>query len=56
MAETPLAICIMASVMMKEGMPMKVMPKAVTRPKARAAASARMMAIHPGSGMLAMFT
>ena len=56
MADTPLAICIMASVMMKEGMPMKVMPKAVTRPKASADASARMMAIQPGSGMLAMFT
>ena len=35
MAQMPSQICIMASVMMKEGMPILVTPKAVTPPSAR---------------------
>ena len=56
MAEMPLAICIMASVMMKDGMPTAVTPKALTRPSAKQAVSVRMMAIQPCIGILAMFT
>ena len=52
----PAAICIMASVMMKEGMPMRVMPSALRRPSPRHAASASTIAAAPGSGRLAMFT
>ena len=52
----PSQICIMASVMMKEGMPMRVTPKAVTPPRARQVATARMMAKPPAKGILAMLT
>ncbi len=52
----PSAICIMASVMMKDGMPMIVTPKALTRPSAKQTASATMIARTPGSGRLAMLT
>ena len=52
----PLAICIIASVMMKEGMPTAVTPNALTRPSAKQLARVRMMATAPFSGILAMFT
>src|SRR3954468_14146331 len=52
----PLPICSIASVMMKEGMPIRVTPKAVTAPSARHPASASGMARPPGRGRLAMFT
>ena len=52
----PAPICIIASVMMNEGMPMRVTPKAVMSPSAQQAASARTIAIAPGIGRLAMFT
>ena len=52
----PAPICIIASVMMKDGMPIAVMPKALTRPSATQAASASMIAAQPGSGRLAMLT
>ena len=52
----PAPICIMASVMMKDGMPITVMPKALTRPSKAQAASARTIAAAPGSGTLGMFT
>ena len=54
--QMPAAICIIASVMMKDGMPIRVTPKALTAPSAKQAASASMIAAPPGSGMLAMFT
>ncbi len=40
----------------EDGMPMMVMPQAVTRPKAKAAASASRIAIQPCTGTFAMFT
>jgi hypothetical protein len=52
----PSPICIMASVMMKEGMPMTVTPTALTMPSAKQAASAKRIANPPGIGTLAMFT
>ena len=45
MAEMPLAICIMASVMMKDGMPTIVTPNALIRPSVKQLAKVRMMAI-----------
>ena len=56
MAQMPAPICSMASVMMKEGMPITVTPKAVTQPRAAAVSRARMTARKPGSGRLAMLT
>ena len=50
MAEIPAAICIMASVMMKDGMPMRVTPNAVTRPSKPHAISATITATGPGIG------
>ena len=47
---------MMASVMMKEGMPIQVTPNAVIKPKARAVSRVSTMAMMPGSGRLAMFT
>ncbi len=52
----PAAICSIANVMMKDGMPITVSPNAFTAPSAKQAASAMMIAAHPGSGTLAMFT
>src|SRR5215831_16730778 len=52
----PAAICIMASVMMKEGMPMSVRPSALTRPSRAHSASAKRIAPQPGSGTLAILT
>ncbi len=40
-ADMPAAICIMASVMMKDGMPIKVTPKALTQPEAESRRAAR---------------
>src|SRR5260221_6800415 len=56
MALIPAPIWSMARVMMKEGMPIFVMPKAVTAPRRRQLASASTMASAPGSGRLAMLT
>src|ERR1700733_1920649 len=42
--------------MMKDGMPMRVMPNALTAPSAKHAANAAMIATLPGSGMLSMLT
>ena len=42
--------------MMNDGMPMVVIPKAVTAPSSRQPASARMIATPPGKGRFAMFT
>ena len=42
----PAAICIIASVMMKEGMPITVSPKALTRPSRAHSASASRIAAH----------
>ena len=44
----PSPICIMASVMMKDGMPMIVTPTALTRPSEKQAASAKRIANAPG--------
>ena len=52
----PAAICIIASVMMKEGMPMTVNPNALTRPSRAHSASASRIAAHPGIGTLAILT
>ena len=52
----PAAICIMARVMMKDGMPITVSPSALTRPSRAQSASASRIAAQPGSGKLAMFT
>ena len=52
----PAPICIIANVMMKEGMPMRVTPKAVRSPSAKQAKSAKMIGMAPGIGMLPMFT
>ncbi len=52
----PAAICIIASVMMKEGMPITVSPNALTRPSRAQSASASRIAAQPGIGTLAMFT
>ena len=53
----PAPICIMASVMMKDGMPISVMPARIDQAEQRSrATSARMIAAKPGSGTLAMFT
>ena len=56
MAETPAPICIMARVMMNEGMPIFVTPIAVISPRPPQAARASRMATGPGTGRLAMFT
>ena len=52
----PPPICSMASVMMKEGMPIWVTPKAVITPSNRQLTSASRIAATPGSGTLAMAT
>ena len=52
----PAAICIIASVMMKEGMPISVSPSALTSPSEAHSASASTIATQPGIGMLAMLT
>ena len=44
MAQMPAPICSMASVMMKDGMPITVTPTAVTQPSAKAASSASRIA------------
>jgi hypothetical protein len=46
----------MAKVMMKDGMPIRVTPAALTAPSARQAARAPVTASQPGSGRLAMLT
>ncbi|MGY4170467.1 hypothetical protein ACVIM8_004540 [Bradyrhizobium sp. USDA 4529] len=46
----------MASVMMKEGMPIMVNPSALTRPSSAHSASASRIATMPGIGTLAMLT
>ena len=52
----PAAICIIASVMMKDGMPMTVSPNALTRPSIAQSTSASRIAAQPAIGRLAMFT
>ena len=52
----PAAICSIASVMMKLGMPILVSPNAFTAPSARHDASAIRIAAQPGSGTLAIVT
>ena len=52
----PAAICIIASVMMKEGMPITVKPKALTSPSRAQSSSAIRIAAQPGIGRFAMFT
>ena len=52
----PAPICIMASVMMKDGMPISVTPKALTAPEREAGAERQEDRAQPGSGRLAMFT
>ncbi len=52
----PAPICIIAKVMMKEGMPTLVMPMALTIPSTRQPIKASTTAIPPDNGMLATFT
>ena len=52
----PAAICIIAKVMMKDGMPITVTPKAVMQPSRKAEMSANRMANRPGKGRFARFT
>ena len=52
----PAAICSIASVIMKLGMPIRVSPKAFTAPSAKHAASAISIAAQPGSGTFAIVT
>ncbi len=52
----PAPICIMASVMMNDGMPTSVTPEAVMKPSTVQAARPARIAAQPGSGRLAMFT
>ena len=52
----PAAICIIASVMMKEGMPITRQPERVDEPEQAQSASASRIAAHPGIGTLAMLT
>ena len=54
MAQMPAPIWSMASVMMKDGMPIRVTPKALTAPSAKQAPNANRMATQPGIGTWAM--
>src|SRR5579885_176322 len=56
MAQMPAPICSIASVMMKDGIPIRVTPKALTRPSTRQLAKASRIAMPPGSGTFAMAT
>ena len=52
----PAAICIIASVMMKEGMPITVSPSALTSPSSAQSDSESRIAAKPERGTLAMLT
>jgi hypothetical protein len=52
----PAPICIMASVMMKDGMPITVMPTALISPRKAQATRARTIAATPGNGTFGMLT
>jgi hypothetical protein len=50
----PAAICNIASVMTKRGIPIRVIPNAFTIPSARQGAGAISIAAQPGSGVFAL--